>query len=202
MQPEEAASPFDDPAYFFEPWWPGSRALVFLDDDGMRLQSEHLVDAMAAFPELRVIAHQGRGRPLVLDGTLLVLDEAGRPDPELLRARLRDGAGPGTGAFVASDLLYEGGRSLLARPFRDRRERLRHSVRDGDLCVVSRGVREEGITMARAVGSLGLDALSARELSGRYRRGHAGSAWLRIPLVPDPPVERRPLLALLQRLPL
>ena len=37
---------------------------------------------------------------------VLVLDDAGRPDPELLRARLAGGGRPGRPAYVAGDLLW------------------------------------------------------------------------------------------------
>lgn len=203
MQPSEGGRPFDDPAYFFEPWWPGSRLLVYLAAGTVRLQSVHLADPMAAFPELSALSDEWIGQGHVIDGTALVLDEAGRPDLELLRARLtHPDERRGSPAFVASDLLYRGGRSLLRLPFRQRREHLAAVVQDGEHCVVSRGIVEEGETLARAIESMGMDALSARWLQSPYRRGRAGPAWLRIPLTPPPVVERRPLLALLQRLPL
>ena len=206
MHPSAGPSAFDDRDYFFEPWWPGSRAFAFLEADGLRIQSEHLADPVTSFPELGEIRTQTTAPDLVLDGTLLVLDDTGRPDANLLRARLQEPTATsrreGAGAFICSDLLYERGRPLLSLPFRERRARLGTVLHDGERCVVSRGLTGEGTTLARAVEGFGLEALSARRLDGRYRRGAAGEAWLRIPLVPAPTVERRPLLALLQRLPL
>ena len=35
MRPTEGGGPFDDPAYFFEPWWPGIRAFVLVEDRGL-----------------------------------------------------------------------------------------------------------------------------------------------------------------------
>jgi hypothetical protein len=55
--------------------------------------------------------------------------------------------------------------------------------------------------VAEALARLGIDGLSARRLSSRYRAGVAGDAWLRTPVTPAEP-RPRPTLALLLRLPL
>jgi bifunctional non-homologous end joining protein LigD len=204
MQPSTGEGPFDDADYFFEPWWPGSRAILYLDGDDVRIQAEHLADPLAAFPELTAIRAQVREAAVILDGTLLVLDEAGRPDEGLLRQRLGSttAGSAGVPAFVATDLLQLGERSLAARPFGERRDRLETLVPDGEWCVVGRGYRQEGTMVAEALQRMGLDAMSARRLSARYVPGDAGDAWLRLPLVMVAPRHERPTLTLIQRLPL
>lgn len=203
MLPSAGDAPFDDEAYFFEPWWPGARAFAFFEAGKLRLQADHLSDPLAVFPELHVISEQLGGDGILLDGTLLVLDDEGRPDRELLRRRLAEPESRGgSGAFVASDLLWSGGRSLLAEPFHARHKRLSRVLRDGDRCVVTRGLRGEGITLATAVASMGLDAISGRRLSAAWHPGDAGADWLRLPVTETPTAPTRPLLVLLQRLPL
>lgn len=203
MQPETADAPFDDPEWFFEPWWPGASTLAYLQDGRVRLQTGHLADPLEAFPELAPIHAQFRDRRLIVEGSLLVLDDDGRPDTELLRRRLAEiGSRDGSPAFVASDLLHVGGRALLGEPFEERREQLTRQITDGERCVVSRGVRGEGLMLAEAISSMGLGEISARLLSGRYRPGQRDGAWLRLPVIEAPVVPTRPLLALLQRLPL
>jgi len=203
MIPAMGEGPFDDERYFFEPWWPGAPTIASIEGGHLRLQTEHLADPLAMFPELGVIAEQVDGDGVVVDGTLLVLDAEGRPDTELLRLRLSDPqAGGGEAAFVASDLLWLGGSPLIDRPFSERRERLGDVLRDGRLCVASRGLRGEGIMLAEAVASMGLTEISARSWTGTYRPGPAGDDWLRLPIVESPAAETRPLLVLLSRLPL
>lgn len=203
MIPSPGTGPFDDPEHFFEPWWPGTRAFAFVDGGVLRLQVDHLADPLATFPELRVLSDQLAGDGVVLEGTLLALDQEGRPDGDLLRRRLAgESAAGGTGALVAADLLWVEGRDLTDRPFRERRARLLTLLRDGDRCVVSRGLHAEGVTLGVAAASMGLDAISARQLSGRWRPGDAGQLWLKLPVPGQPITERRPLLVLLQRLPL
>lgn len=203
MSPLAGPAPFDDEDWFFEPWWPGATAIVYVESGRVRLQTEHLADADAAFPELAVVGRQFAAARVIAHGTVLVLDTDGMPDAELLRRRLADGlAAHGSAAFVCSDLLWLGGQSLVNQPFEDRRAQLTRQLRDGDNCVVSRGLRGEGLTLATAAASMGVGEISARRLSGRYRPGAIDDAWLRLPVIEAPAPPTRPLLTLLQRLPL
>jgi bifunctional non-homologous end joining protein LigD len=201
MQPAALDAPFDDPDYLFEPWWPGVRAIAFAERGSLRLQVDGLADALAAFPEVVELTDQLAEDGVVLDGALLVLDEAGRPDAGLLRIRL-DGAGrPGRPAYVASDLLWAGGESVVRRSFRVRRRWLEAILSPGDRVTVGRGYVGDGTLVAEALASLGIDGLSARQLSARYRAGVADLAWLRAPITPPEP-RPRPTLALILKLPL
>jgi bifunctional non-homologous end joining protein LigD len=201
MQPAGLDAPFDDPDYLFEPWWPGVRAIAFAERGSLRLQVDGLADALAAFPEVAELPGQLAEDGVVLDGTLLVLDEAGRPDAGLLRSRL-DGTGrPGRPAYVASDLLWAGGEPVVRRSFRVRRRWLEAVLAPGDRVTVGRGYVGDGTLVAEALASLGIDGLSARQLSARYRAGVAGLAWLRAPITPPEP-RPRPTLALILKLPL
>ena len=203
MLPVDGGRPFDDPDWFFEPWWPGASTLAYVEDGRLRIQTEHLADPLATFPELSSIAAQFRDDGLIVEGALLVLDEDGRPDAELLRSRLSGHAEQGgTAALVASDLLYASGQSQMELPFEERRARLSRVLVDGDRSVVSRGLRGEGTTLAEAVGPMGVTEISARLLGAAYRPGARDESWLRIPIAREEAIRTRPLLAVLQRLPL
>lgn len=203
MMPLDGPAPFDDEGWFFEPWWPGSPAIARIEGGRLRVAMDQLGDPTEAFPELRMLVDQVTTDGVALAGTLLVLDRDGRPDPDLLRARLADPASrAGVGAFVASDLPWADGRPLGDWPFAQRRARLLEVLADGDRAMASRGLRGEGRTLAMAVASMGLDAISARRLSARWRPGAAPDAFLRLPVLAPTATETRPLLVLLRRLPL
>jgi bifunctional non-homologous end joining protein LigD len=200
MRPTDGEGPFDDPRYFFEPWWPGIRAFVLVEGGAVRMRAEALADPAPAFPELAGIAGLVRRDGIVLDTTLLVLDARGRPSRTLLERRLRGGTG-GSAALVAADLLYLDGESLARRPFGERRGELAALMAPSPWCLAGRGFVGDGTTVAEALGALGFRALSARRLDAPLRRGPAGDAWYRVPVV----AARRelpPLLAVLRRLPL
>jgi bifunctional non-homologous end joining protein LigD len=203
MVPVGGIRPFDDPEWFFEPWWAGASTLAYVEAGRLRLQTDHLADPLETFPELESISGQFRDDGLIVEGMLLVLDDDGRPDTDLLRGRL---AGQierrGVAALVASDLLFASGQSQMELPFEERRSRLSRVLSDGERCVVSRGIRAEGTTLAEAVGPMGVTEISARLLAAPYRPGARDESWLRIPITPEPFAPTRPLLAVLQRLPL
>jgi bifunctional non-homologous end joining protein LigD len=201
MQATSVDAPFDDPGYLFEPWWPGARAIAFIEHGTLRLQVAGMADALAAFPELMPMPEQLSEDGVVLDGTLLVLDDAGRPDPDLLRARLAGTARRGRPAYVAGDLLWSGGQPVVARSFGVRRRWLEAILTPGDRVTVGRAYVGDGTLVAEALAALGIDGLSARQMSARHRAGAAGDAWLRASLLAPEP-RPRPTLALILRLPL
>ena len=203
MQATPGVAPFDDPAYLFEPWWPGIRALAWVEGGRLvRLRAEGLADALTAFAELgEELPERLMRDAVILDGWLLALDEGGWLDTSLLRRRLSGDRHAGRPGFVACDLLWSDGSALVRRSFARRRQQLESILLDGDRCVVSHALRGEGTLLAEALARFGLDALSARRLDARYRGGAAGEAWLRVPIAPAASTER-PRLALIQRLPL
>jgi ATP-dependent DNA ligase len=203
MQPSAGAGPFDDPAYLFEPWWPGVRAWAWVESGILtRLRAEGLADALMTFPELtEELPERLLADGVILDGWLLALDDGGWLDTDLLRRRLAGDVAAGRPAFVATDLLWCDGSSWLRRTFASRRGQLETTLRNGDRCVVSHAVPSDGTLLAEALGRFGIAAISARRLDARHRHGPAGDAWLRLPVAPVP-VAQRPQLALIQRLPL
>jgi bifunctional non-homologous end joining protein LigD len=206
MRATEGAAPFDDPAFLFEPWWPGIPAFVSVDAGVVRLQAAALADPGPVFPELAAIAGLLRSERAVLEATILVLDSRARPSAELLRRRLDEGAWvagappPGRAAVVATDLLRLDGRSMAGRPFGERRGELAALLRPSTWCLAGHGFVGEGIAVASALGQLGFHWISAHRLDAPYRPGPAGDAWFRIP-IEEPAVRRPPpFLAVARRL--
>ncbi len=198
----EGLGPFDDDERFFEPWWPGAQALLRRSGGRLDLRTSHLADPLVTFPELRGLARNLAADGLIVEGTLLALDAAGRPDARLLRRRLAGASDQAEAAFVASDLVYLEGRSQARMPFVERRRRLAAILDDAPDCVLARGLVGEGRTLARAVAGMGLGAISARRLDARWRSGPAGDDWLRLPVTEAPAPLTRPFLVLLEGLPL
>ncbi|MFV2062809.1 MAG: hypothetical protein ACC726_04760 [Chloroflexota bacterium] len=201
----EGGAPFDDGTRFFEPWWPGAHALLRRSGSHVEIHTEHLSDPLVAFPQLRHISRALAADGIVMEGTLMALDPQGRPDVRLLRRRLSGSSSAedaAEGAFVACDLPYLEGRSLARQPFSQRRQALASILGDSPSCVLGPGLTGEGVTMGHAVAALGLDAISARRLDGRWRSGPVRDAWLRLAVSEMPQRPTRPFLVLLEKLPL
>jgi len=110
----------------YEPKWDGFRAIAFVDDGEVYLQSRNGKPLNRYFPELRF--PPGR---YVVDGEIVILNERGGQEFDLLGQRIHPAASrvamlaeKTPARFVAFDLLARDDTSLLALPFRERRAAL------------------------------------------------------------------------------
>jgi ATP-dependent DNA ligase len=213
---------FDSDEHLFEPWWGGTRALVFVGPaetagaGDVRVVDVDGTDRTAALPELAGTAVRVAARSAILDGELVVVDADGRADADALAARL-DGRAGRPVAFLAFDLLHLDGRSLLNQPLVRRREALRRILRPGDEVVAVPAIATEGRALFDAIVGQGLAGMMARQRQGPYLPGIRSRLWRLIPAAPgtlaaadlaDAPDEpaaasaTAPVLQLLSRLPL
>ncbi len=107
------------PGWAFEFKWDGVRAVVAAAGDQVQLTSRLGNDVTAGYPELAGIGAVTGGRPVLLDGEIVVLDAAGRPDFGLLQDRMHV-RHPSAElrarlpvSFYAFDVLHLDGESLL-----------------------------------------------------------------------------------------
>ena len=217
-RPADAA--FDSDDHMFEPRWGGRRVLAFIEPDAsagrprLRLVDDNGRDLTSALPELASIADLVGDLPAILDGEVVIPDKIGRMDEDALVARLADGDKTESApVYLAFDLLWAGGRPIIAQPLLRRRERLAKIVHPAAELVLLPGVVRDGLDLYSAVAQQGLRGVMARHLRSPYLPGRRSELWRWIaarpgemPLhaVPDP-VEAppfRPVLALIQRLPL
>jgi ATP-dependent DNA ligase len=223
MLPRPLPEPFDSPDHYFEPWWGGVRALVFVGPavepgaGDVRVVDGDGVDRTTALPELAGTAVRVAARSAILDGELVVVGGDGRADPEALAARLAGDLGR-PAAFLAFDLLHLDGRSLLDQPLTKRRRALRRALRPGDAVVAVPAIATEGRALFEAIVAQGLAGMMARQRQGPYLPGTRSRLWRFIPAhagsIPAAELEAAPaepaatasatapVLAMLSRLPL
>jgi bifunctional non-homologous end joining protein LigD len=123
--------PFDDPRYVYELKYDGFRALAFVRRDGVTLVSRTGRHFGRRFAALEASLRAGlRVHDAVLDGELVCLDDAGRPQfRDLLFGR-------GVPTFVAFDLLAVNGRDVRDQPLTKRKDLLRRIVPKASDCVL------------------------------------------------------------------
>ena len=217
-RPVDAA--FDSDEHVFEPRWGGRRVLAFIEPDHadrrprLRLVDEEGRDLTSLLPELATLPELVGDLPAILDGEVVIPDKAGRMDTQALAGRLNDGEMTGViPVYLAFDLLWASGRPILAQPLERRREHLARIVHASAELVVLPGVVRDGMDLYFAVAQQGLRGVMARHLRSPYLPGRRSGLWRwvasqpgEMPLhavpdaVPEPP--SRPILALIQRLPL
>jgi len=181
-------APFDSDDYLFEVKWDGIRVVAFFGDDVCRLQGRKLGDATARYPEIERSLRRLPGSG-ILDGEVVVLDPNGRPD--FHRVLVREQTSSRDAALVkatshpvvymAFDLLYRDGESLVARPLHERKERLADLLAEPPGGIVfSTHVVGRGKDLFAQAKARDLEGVVAKRLDSRYLMGERSNAWLKL----------------------
>jgi bifunctional non-homologous end joining protein LigD len=181
------ALPGDD-GWAYEIKWDGIRALTYVDRNGLRIAARRGADHTPRYPELAPIAAALDGREAVLDGEIVAFDESERPSFQLLQRRmglsneatirLRAQETPAT--YVAFDLLWLDGRSLLSEPYLTRRELLAGLEFDGPNWQAPSHHVGNGAALWEAIRERGLEGIVAKRVESPYRPGQRSGEWLKI----------------------
>lgn len=162
--------------WHYEIKWDGYRAVAVVQDGQPRLISRNGLELAANYPELGELTTAVGAHKAVLDGEIVVLDEQGRSRFELLQGHGRGGAAH----YMAFDLLWLDGESLLDLPWWQRRARLE------ELLVPQHHVhvpptlgtdREEAIQTSLDVG---LEGVVGKEAGSRYEPGRRSTSWVKL----------------------
>jgi bifunctional non-homologous end joining protein LigD len=177
------------PGWAFEFKWDGVRAVVAAAGDHVQLTSRLGNDVTAGYPELAGIGAVTGGRPVLLDGEIVVLDTAGRPNFGLLQDRMHvRNPSPELRArlpvsFYAFDVLHLDGSSLLASPYDERRARLLALGPAARVLVPPAFTDIDGDQVLAVAEQHGLEGIVAKRRAGRYEPGRRSSGWVKTALV-------------------
>ena len=97
------ALPPDDHAWAYEVKWDGYRAVASVADGVAAFRSRDGIDLTGSYPELAELGALLGGHRAVLDGEIVALDDAGRPQFNLLQNHARN---PGRAHYLVFDLLH------------------------------------------------------------------------------------------------
>ena len=176
------------PGWAFEFKWDGVRAIVAASGGEVRLTSRLGNDVTAGYPELAGIGALTGGRPALLDGEIVALDAAGRPNFNLLQDRMHVRHPPAElrdrvpVSFYAFDLLVLDGESLLAAPYDERRARLAALRPGGRVLVPPAFTDVDGDQLLAIAGGHGLEGVVAKRRAARYEVGRRSPAWVKTAL--------------------
>ena len=180
--------PPDERRYGFEIKWDGIRAITYYEPGRFRIESRNLNDITAQYPELRRLGRQLGSRDAMLDGEIVAFDERGRPSFERLQQRMhltreaeiRRRAQEIPVHYMLFDVLYLEGRSLMDRPYEERREVLESMGLEGPAWQTPRYHRGEGAALLEASADQGLEGVVAKRLDSRYAPGQRSPAWIKV----------------------
>lgn len=159
MLASTASEVFNDPEWAFEPLWRGTRALARCDRQTTRLSDSSSKEIAAEGP-LAKIQDRLVALDALLDGVIAKL-----------------GANP---YYVAFDLLYLDGRSLVDQPFSQRRATLEELLVPSDYLQLSPSAPENGVAILDAAVEHGLEGVVAKRQSSHYLPGKLSEDWLKI----------------------
>ena len=186
MLAETREVPFTRDGWVFEVKLDGYRMRAACEDGEPMLYSRKGLEYTESFPEIaravKAIPFDG----VILDGELVALNEAGRPNFNLLQARARLGAREAKRAAIESpatlyvfDLLAFAGYDLRKLPLVKRKEILQKILPQTGPLRYSEHFEKNGEALYEQVVKLGLEGIMAKKADSPYRNGRSGD-WLKI----------------------
>jgi len=177
----------DTAEWAFEMKWDGIRALARVDDGTVQVISRNGIDVTATYPELAELTDLVKGEALI-DGEIVALTKAGRPDFALLQKRMNlnrksdvDAAAAATPVqFLAFDLLERDGRNLTTLPYAERRNALEALLESRGAIQVPPAFEGSIDDAMRTSRSLGLEGVIAKRRSSTYLAGKRTRSWLKL----------------------
>ncbi len=169
--------------------WDGMRGVVFIDDEGIRVQSANGNDATSSFPELDgLVDALAAFGPIILDGEIVAAGDDGRPSFHHLQRRMhvsdpaeairRAAQVPVT--FVAFDVLHLGGHDTFGLPWDDRRALLEQVLEPGSSWRCADVHRDGAASLLEAVIERELEGIVSKQRSSTYHQGKRSPVWRKI----------------------
>lgn len=169
--------PFDRQGWIFEIKWDGYRAIAEVGRGRLRLYSRNLQPFNDRFPVIQN-ALPDLGLEAVLDGEIVVVDEKGVSQFQLLQGYLRNQRG--RLVYYVFDLLYLEGHDLRELPLIRRKEILRQALPDNPYIKYSDYIDERGEAFFDAAAERGLEGVVGKKADGPYRTGVRSKEWLKV----------------------
>src|SRR4051794_16351118 len=173
--------------WLFEIKWDGVRAIAFIDNEELRLQSRTGNRCERQYPELAVIPHQLAAGKAVLDGEIAVLDAKGVSQFHLIQPRIAN-SDPNTIAhlvrstpvvYFAFDLLYLDGYDLRGVDLAARRELLEQVLTPATHVRISQAFPNAGEELLEAARENGLEGIIGKHARSCYESRRSRD-WLKI----------------------
>ena len=177
MLAKETEEPFDDKDWLYEIKWDGYRAIAEINKGDVKLYSRNGNTFENSYPivvdELRKIKPKA-----VLDGEIVVLNEEGHPEFQLLQHYEENTHRPIQ--FYAFDILFLNGHNTCELPLIERKELLQGIIPKNEVIKYSDHIMENGIAFFKATKEKNLEGIMAKKANSQYYIGKRTNEWLKI----------------------
>ncbi len=169
--------PFDHPDWIFEVKWDGYRAIAEIRKGGVSLYSRNGISFAKKFIPV-VDSLRKLGFDAILDGEIVVVDDEGRPDFQMLQHYHESGSGHLL--YYVFDLLHLRGHDLTNLPLLKRKELLKRTLPSGPKIRLSDYIWNEGVLFYNVVKDKGLEGIIAKHAHSAYEMGRRSRQWLKV----------------------
>lgn len=169
--------PFDHPDWMFEVKWDGYRAVAEIRDGDVSLYSRNRISLHQKFSPIMDSLRKFRFEA-ILDGEIVVVDDQGHPDFQMLQGYPKSGSGHLL--YYVFDLLYFQGHDLTNLPLLRRKELLKEMLPSAPNIKLSDHVWKEGVLFFNVVKEKGLEGIIAKHAQSVYRMGKRSRQWLKV----------------------
>ena len=170
-------APFDGNDWLFEIKWDGYRGIAEVGRGSVRLYSRNLLSFNERFPAIVEELPQ-IGVEAVLDGEVVVVDENGVSQFQLLQKYLRNCQG--RLVYYVFDILWLEGHDLMGLPLTRRKEILRKILPPLNYIKYGDYIEEQGTALFRQASERRLEGIVEKKADSPYRPGTRGHDWLKV----------------------
>ena len=177
MLAKESDKPFDDKNWLYEIKWDGYRAIAEIEKGSVKLYSRNGITFQNSYPvvvqELKKIKDK-----VVLDGEIVVLNENGHPDFQLLQHYESNGNHPIN--YCVFDILSINDYDTCELPLIKRKKLLKDVIKKNDVIKYSDHILEKGIAFFNISTEKNLEGIMAKKMDSHYYTGKRTNEWLKI----------------------
>ena len=177
MLAKEADEPFDDKDWLYEIKWDGYRAIAEVNNGDVRLYSRNGNTFENSYPvvvnELKKIRADA-----VIDGEIVVLNDEGHPEFQLLQHYEENRHRPIQ--FYAFDVLSLNGHDTTQLPLIERKELLQGIIPKNEVIKYSDHILVKGIAFFNVSKEKNLEGIIAKKADSLYYTGKRTNEWLKI----------------------
>lgn len=179
----------DDKKLIFEPKLDGYRALCQFNGACYKLYSRRGIDITDQFPELN-IGDRIHAKNCILDGEIISYNKKGFPDFRFIEGRselnnqdeIKEKVKNHPATYAVFDILTKDGKSLLKKPFVERRKILGKTVSPSKRVELLRSTHDGKKLFAYAKKHK-LEGVMAKDPQGVYSPGKRTKAWQKVKLM-------------------
>jgi bifunctional non-homologous end joining protein LigD len=169
-------APIDRPGWVAEEKYDGIRLVAYKEGRQVSLVTRNGIERAGDFPSVAAALARLPAPTLVLDGEVVIFDEARVSRFQLLQRR----DGSRVLVYAAFDCLYARGQDLRSRPLAERRAVLEREVRESDALVVARRLGRTASEAFAKARELGLEGIILKDEASAYDAGTRSRAWLKV----------------------